>query len=110
MIKSLSLLTRKDGISHEAFIDHWINVHAPLVRAVPEVRRYVLSLIGAQPGRPDVPTLEIDVDCIAELWYDDVAAMERAARSPAMQRVRADGAELLGRIKTFITEEKVVIG
>ena len=41
---------------------------------------------------------------------DDVAAMERAAKSPAMQRVRADGAEYLGRIKTFITEEKIVIG
>jgi uncharacterized protein (TIGR02118 family) len=110
MIKSLSLLTRKDGISHEAFIDHWLNLHAPLVRAVPEVRRYVLSLIGAQPDRDDVPTLAIEVDCIAELWYDDVAAMERAAKSPAMQRVRADGAEYLGRIKTFITEEKIVIG
>jgi uncharacterized protein (TIGR02118 family) len=110
MIKSLSLLTRKDGISHEAFMDHWLNVHAPLVRAVPEVRRYVLSLIGAQPDRADVPTLPIEVDCIAELWYHDVAAMERAAKSPAMQRVRADGAEYLGRIKTFITEEKIVIG
>jgi uncharacterized protein (TIGR02118 family) len=110
MIKSLSLLTRKDGLSHEAFMHHWVNVHAPLVRAVPEVRRYVLSLIGAQPDRTDVPTLDIDVDCIAELWYDDVAAMERAAGSPAMQRVRADGAEFLGRIKTFITEEQVVIG
>jgi len=27
-----------------------------------------------------------------------------------MLRVRADGASYLGRIKTFITEEKVVIG
>jgi uncharacterized protein (TIGR02118 family) len=110
MIKSLSLLTRKDGISHEAFIDHWVNVHAPLVRAVPEVRRYVLSFISSEPSRADVPTLEMNVDCIAELWYDDVGSMERAARSAAMLRVRADGAEFLGRIKTFITEEKVVIG
>jgi uncharacterized protein (TIGR02118 family) len=106
MIKSLSLLTRKDGISHEAFIDHWVNVHAPQVRAVPEVRRYVLSMISSEPSRADVPTLEMNVDCIA----DDVASMERAAKSAAMLRVRADGAEYLGRIKTFITEEKVVIG
>jgi uncharacterized protein (TIGR02118 family) len=110
MIKSLSLLTRKDGISHEAFIDHWVNVHAPLVRAVPEVRRYVLSMISSEPSRADVPTLEMNVDCIAELWYDDVASMERAAKSAAMLRVWADGAEFLGRFKTFITEEKVVIG
>jgi uncharacterized protein (TIGR02118 family) len=110
MIKSLSLLTRKSDISHEDFIDHWLNVHAPLVRAVPEVRRYVLSLIDAEPARADVPTQEMAVDCIAELWYDDLAAMQRAAQSAAMQRVRADGAEYVGRIKTFITEEKIVIG
>jgi len=110
MIKSLSLLTRKDGLSHEAFIEHWVNVHAPMVRAVPEVRRYVLSFISSQPARADVPTLDVDVDCIAELWYDDVASMERAAKSAAMLRVRADGASYLGRIKTFIMEEKVVIG
>src|SRR5258707_6256210 len=108
MIKSLSLLTRKDGLSHEAFIDHWVNVHAPMVRAVPEVRRYVLSFISSEPSRTDVPTLDMDVDCIAELWYDDVASMERAAKSAAMLRVRADGASQLGRTKTFITEEKVV--
>jgi uncharacterized protein (TIGR02118 family) len=110
MIKSLSLLTRKDGLSHEAFIEHWVSVHAPLVRAVPEVRRYVLSLISSQPVRADVPTLDVDVDCIVELWYDDAASMERAAKSAAMLRVRADGASYLGRIKTFITEETVVIG
>jgi uncharacterized protein (TIGR02118 family) len=110
MIKSLSLLIRKDGISHEAFIDHWVNMHAPMVRAVPEVRRYVLSMINSEPSRADVPTLEMNVDCIAELWYDDFASMERAAKSAAMLRVRADGAEFLGRIKTFITEKKVVIG
>jgi uncharacterized protein (TIGR02118 family) len=110
IIKSLSLLTRKDGISHDAFIDHWVNVHAPMVRAVPEVRRYVLSFVSSEPTRSDIPTQAMEVDCIAELWYDDVAAMERAARSAAMLRVRADGAEFLGRIKTFITEEKIVIG
>jgi uncharacterized protein (TIGR02118 family) len=110
MIKSLSLLTRKDGISHDAFIDHWLNVHAPMVRAVPEVRRYVLSFVSSEPSRADVPTQAMDVDCIAELWYDDLASMERAASSAAMRRVLADGAEFLGRIKTFITEEKVVVG
>jgi len=110
MIKSLSLLTRKDGISHEAFIDHWVNVHAPMVRAVPEVRRYVLSFISSEPSRADVATLDMNVDCIAELWYDDAASMERAAASTAMRAVRADGASYLGRIKTFITEEKVIIG
>ena len=30
MIKSISLLTRKAGLSHEEFVKHWLEVHAPL--------------------------------------------------------------------------------
>ena len=30
MIKSVSLLTRKAGLSHEEFVKHWLEGHAPL--------------------------------------------------------------------------------
>ena len=33
-----------------------LSEHAPLVHAVPQVRRYVLSFILEEPIRPDVPT------------------------------------------------------
>jgi uncharacterized protein (TIGR02118 family) len=109
MIKTISLLTRKAGLSHEEFIRHWGEVHAPLAHAVPGLRRYVQSHIRAEPTRPDIPTTEIAVDGIAELWFDDHAAMERAHASPEAQRLFADGALFIGRIKTFIVEEKVII-
>lgn len=35
MIKSLSLLTRKDGMTHEQFVAHWVKVHAPLATSCP---------------------------------------------------------------------------
>src|SRR5438094_7193387 len=35
MIKSVSLLTRKAGLSHEQFVKHWLEVHAPLAHSVP---------------------------------------------------------------------------
>jgi len=43
MIKSLSLLTRKSAMSKEEFRRIWLGEHAPLVHAVPQVRKYVLS-------------------------------------------------------------------
>ena len=43
------------------------------------------------------------------LWYDDRAAMERANASPEAKALHADGALFIGRIKSFITEEKVII-
>lgn len=109
MIKSLSLLTRKSGMTAEAFRKVWLAEHAPLVHGVPEVRRYVLSFPLAEPSRPDGPTQAMSVDAVAELWYDDMDSLKRAAASPAMKRVTDNGALYLGAIKTFITEEIAII-
>jgi uncharacterized protein (TIGR02118 family) len=109
MIKSLSLLTRRAGMSREEFRGVWLAEHAPLVHAVPQVRRYVLSFVLEEPTRADVPTQAMNVDAIAELWYDDMAALKAAAASLEMKAVQANGALHLGAIKTFLTEEVAVI-
>ena len=110
MIKTVGLLTRKDGLTREDFVKHWLEVHAPLAHAVPGVRRYVQSHIVEERTRPDIPTTAVEIDGIAELWYDDRAAMERANASPEAKRLHADGALFIGRIKSFIVEEKFIIG
>ena len=109
MIKSIGLLTRKDGLTHEEFIKHWFEVHAPLAHAVPGVRRYVQSHIVEERTRPDIPATEVEIDGIAELWYDDRAAMEQANATPEARRLFADGALFIGRIKSFLVEERVII-
>src|SRR6516162_6596229 len=109
MIKSVGLLTRKEGLSHEDFVKHWFEVHAPLAHAVPGVRRYVQSHIVEERTRPDIPTTHVRIDGIAELWYDDRAAMEWANASPEAKRLYADGALFIGQIKSFVVEEKVII-
>lgn len=109
MIKSISLLTRKDKLTHEEFVDHWVNVHAPLAHAIPGLRRYVLSHVHAERTRPDIESLPGAVDGIAELWYDDVEAMNRANASAAAKALHADGALFIGKIKMFTTEEQVII-
>jgi uncharacterized protein (TIGR02118 family) len=109
MIKSVSLLTRKDGMTHAEFMKHWVDVHAPLAHAVPGLRRYVQSHIVEERTRPDIPATAVDIDGIAELWYDDREAMARALVSPEARALHADGALFIGRIKTFTVEEHVVI-
>ena len=109
MIKSISLLTRKAGLSHEEFVKHWLEVHAPLAHAVPGLRRYVQSHIVGERTRSDIQATNVEVDGIAETWYDDLAAMERANASSEAKALHADGALFIGRIKSFITEEKVLI-
>jgi len=110
VIKSISLLTRKPGMTHEQFMKHWVDVHAPLALKVPGIRRYVQSHILEEFRRADIPTSAVQVDGIAELWFADRPSMERALASPEMAALHADGALFIGANKTFVVEEKVIIG
>jgi uncharacterized protein (TIGR02118 family) len=109
MIKSIGLLTRKAELTHEQFVRHWIEIHAPLAHALPGVRRYVQNHIIEERTRADIPATEVAIDGVAELWYDDRAAMDRANASPEAKRLHDDGALFIGRIKSFVVEEKVII-
>jgi uncharacterized protein (TIGR02118 family) len=108
VIKAISLFTRKDGLSQGDFIRHWVEIHAPLVRAVPGLRRYVQSHILGERTREDIPAIAARIDGIAELWYDDVESMARAQTSPEAVAIRADAALFVGRMTTFIVEEKTI--
>jgi uncharacterized protein (TIGR02118 family) len=110
MIKSISLLIRKPELTHEAFVRHWVEIHAPLAHAVPGMRRYVQNHIAGTRTRADIPETQIEVDGIAETWFDDREAMARANASPEAKRLHDDGALFIGRIKSFIVEEKFIIG
>jgi uncharacterized protein (TIGR02118 family) len=109
VIKSISLLVRKNGLTHEQFVRHWVDVHAPLAHAVPGLRRYVQSHIVEERTRPDIPALDGEIDGVAELWYDDRESMARALVTPEARALHADGARFIGRIKTFTVEERVVV-
>lgn len=109
MIKLLSLLTRKHGITHTEFERHWFDIHGPLAHAVPGIRRYVQSHITDTRSRPDIPETDVEVDGIAELWYDDLESLRRAAATPEMSALTDDGALFIGRIKTYVIEERQII-
>src|SRR5579864_2668841 len=109
MIKVIGLLTRKPEFTHEQFVKHWFEVHGPLAHAVPGVRRYVQSHILGERTRRDIPATDVEIDGIAELWYDDQAAMERANATPEAKRLHDDGALFIGRIKSYVVEERVII-
>lgn len=55
--------------------------HAPLVHAVPGVRRFTLSRPRGDQGTPYL---------VAELWFDDLASMRSAIDSPEMAAAGAD--------------------
>ena len=109
MIKVVGLLTRKAGTTHEDFVRHWYDIHGPLAHAVPGIRRYVQSHIVDTRTRPDIPETNVEIDGIAELWFDDLESLQRAGATPEMKRLTDDGALFIGQIKSYVIEEKQII-
>src|SRR5258707_15828717 len=110
MIKTVGLLTRKSGWTHEQFMKHWVGTHAPLAHKVPGLRRYVQNHIQGERTRADIEATAVEIDGIAELWFDDQAALETAPRTRERKALHADGALFIGRIKSYTVEEKVIVG
>ena len=94
MIKSISLLTRKAGLSHEEFVKHWLEVHAPLAHAVPGLRRYVQSHIVGERTRWR-SAVDRAVDAVSgERHHDDRGSSDdRRDRNDAGQRAAAEHGE-----------------
>lgn len=90
MIKTVTVLTRRSDLTSEQFHEHWKNVHAPLVLAMPMVRRYVQCRPLDVPGRP------APCDGVAEVWYDSVEDFLATAESPEYATLLADEKNFMG--------------
>lgn len=106
MIKLVYCITRKPGLSPEEFSRYWEHVHGPIGRRIPGLRRLVQGHAIAHPeGFPPA-----DFDGAAELWFDDLAALEAARRSPEWRASTADEANFVdpARRAFFVTVEREI--
>jgi len=71
----------------EAFDRHYREVHLPLARRMPGLRRVEVARITGAPGGSSPYYL------MAEMYFDDAASLEAALRSP---EGRAAGKDLMG--------------
>ena len=76
MIKVVSVLQRKPGLSVEDFQRYWLNTHAAIVSKLPGLRRYVQSHTLLSGYRKTQPA----ADGIAEFEHPRGAAIHRRAR------------------------------
>jgi uncharacterized protein (TIGR02118 family) len=70
------LYRRRADIGHEQFLCHWRDIHAPLVAAVPSIRRYVRDVVLPADGLP------LRWHGAEELWLDDEQAADALMRDP----------------------------
>ncbi len=101
--KRLGILRRKEGISHEAFVEHWLKKHAALCVKLPGLRRYSVNLV--ERGR--FP--KFDYDGFSELWFDSEEALAAAFASPEGQTLLADLPNFAGDIDPIISVETQIL-
>jgi len=83
MVKIVTLVKRKPGLTKEQFSDQWCNVHGPLAVSKdgpPGVRRYAQVDWLKQPkfGEKGLVSLEdAEYDGVAEMWFDDWDALRK---------------------------------
>ncbi len=80
-IKQVSLVAARPGVTFDAMADHWLDIHAPNVRATLEKiggLRYAVSLSMDEAHAPFAGT--------AELWFPD-----RAAQAAFWDAIQPDG-------------------
>ena len=112
MIKVVTFLTRKPGMSREAFIEHYETHHRKIGEkylsgfAVKYQRRYLqLARFGGQEGA----TLPFDV--LMEIWYPDQDTLDAAlavlSTDEAQAEIIADEVHLFDRglIRSYTVEE-----
>ena len=106
MIKVVTCIKRKAGMSVEEFQAYWRGSHPEVVVRLPGIRRYVQShmrLAGYRKGEPIY-------DGIAEVWFEDGKAMHALRGSREMAAVEADEVRFIDRATTRViaTDEHVI--
>jgi uncharacterized protein (TIGR02118 family) len=103
-VKIVGLVRRPDGMTHEAFVDHWLDRHVPLaLRHHPGLHKYVTNVVETRLG--DAP----EWDGIAELHFPSREVMRaQFFDSPAgEQTIREDMARFIGHTWGYDVAEYV---
>jgi uncharacterized protein (TIGR02118 family) len=90
MIKRITLLVRKDGITHPAFREYWYANHGKIVRQMPAVARYLQNPVLPEQSEDVGRSPPYQFDGIVELWFADEAAQKEAFGSPAAKLLPLD--------------------
>ena len=100
MFKAMILLTRRDDMTHDAFVDWWLGAHHPLASRLPGLRRLVFNVV-------DVGSEAAGPDGVSELWFDSQSDFEAAYASDIGRATAADSmAHVSGRVRLFVTENE----
>ena len=100
MIKVMSLMKRKDGMSFADF-KNWIeNVHPSFAKKVPGMRKYTVNILTKENA--DLP-----FEAVSEMWFDSEAAMMEAFGTDGGKAAGGDAAAHCSNRARMVCHEHV---
>jgi uncharacterized protein (TIGR02118 family) len=111
LVKRMSILTRKPGLTPAQFKAEWWGFHAEAVKAFPNLMGYTQNFVtersislGKSASYEALP-----IDGMVELWFRSVGDIEAAFRSPAANVSQTHALSFIAEITTFLVEAHKVI-
>ena len=113
MLRMTVFVRRRDGLSHDEFLEHWHTRHGPLIAGTPELARTLVRyeqhpVSGGVPDWAGTP----GYDGVAVQWFRSFADFEAFLAAPAYaELVAPDEERFLDRSSILwqFTEEPVVV-
>lgn len=110
--KTIGLQIRKDGLSHQDYVRHWLTVHAPLGKQVPGLIGYLANEVVLAGDALDLPRSRPEfgatLDGVAQLYFETKEGLGRVGETPEGQALFADGPNFVGVRTGFIAEERTI--
>ncbi len=97
--KRLGILRKREDMTHEQFVNHWMTAHAKLCLKLPKMRRYSVNLVD----RDRFP--KFGYDGFSELWFDSEEDLIASLASPEGKTLLADLPNFAGDIDPIISVE-----
>jgi uncharacterized protein (TIGR02118 family) len=107
MIKLVYCFKKRPGLTDDEFDAYWRDVHTLFAARIPGLRRLIQSRAIRLSGDARPP----DFDGMAELWFDDADALQRARTSDAWRESGLDERNFIDLTSTayFVSEERTMI-
>ena len=103
MVKILSMMKRKDGMSIQDFRKWVLEEHAEFGKNFPGIRQYKIDVVT--DDNADGP-----YDAVNELYFDDVATFQAALQSDIGSQAGADIKEHCAPDRfRLVTEENIIV-
>ena len=106
MLHVLYFITRKPALGETEFHRYWREVHGPIAKKVPQLRRYV------QSHRIPFAGANSTYDGAAEVWIDNEAALGALRQSPEyLKGALADEFNFIdmSRVEWLVTNDHVIL-